>query len=125
MKKLRTILAYAEWIVLFGLIVTFGVLIYPIKAWAAIITFACAALFLYIMFEQSSKTFSPANRIGGGKPLGSPLVDIGLITVCMAGFTELPDWSPLFTVALVNCGIDLALIVVNFFITVSERRQSE
>ncbi|MDE5882451.1 MAG: hypothetical protein K2H60_12040 [Muribaculaceae bacterium] len=114
LATIRKILAYLDWLSLIAFIVVFGICLIPKTMVGAIITFIVALAVLLIMFEESSKTYSPKRRVSYGKPLGNPLIDIALGVFAFQGLMEETTYRTLFLAGLIMVGIDLLLWGVNF-----------
>lgn len=113
LATIRKIFAYLDWLSLIGFIVVFGIYLIPKTMIGGVVTIVCAIGLLLIMFEESSKTYSPNRRISAGKPLGNPLVDIGLGIFAYLNLDTTNNLNNLFIAGLVMVGIDFILWVIN------------
>jgi hypothetical protein len=125
LATIRKVLSYLNWISLIGFTATFGVMLYPKNWWGGIIVFVMALFITFVMIEHSSPTYSPENRVSGGKPLGNPLVDLGLLYFAIMAYYEASGWHTLITVGVISVFIDFLLWVVNVIINISKAKSQE
>lgn len=112
LATIRKVLAYLDWIMLVLFIVVFGIYLIPKTMIGGIAAIICGGAMLLIMFEESSKSYSPQRRISAGNPLGNPLVDIALFVYGLQEFTEAPEIHWLYLTGLLMVGVDLILWTV-------------
>lgn len=110
---IRKILAYLDWLALIAFIIVFGILLIQKNVTAGVITFIFAVAIIFIMIAESSKRYSPQNRVGGGKPLGNPLVDVGLAVYGFVSFSPGNHLNTLYIAGIIMVTIDLLLWMVN------------
>jgi hypothetical protein len=125
LATIRKVLSYLNWISLIAFTATFGIMLYPKNWWGGIIVLVVALFITYVMIEQSSPTYSQANRISGGKPLGNPLVDLGLLFFAIMAYYEASEWHPLIIVGVVSVVIDFLLWLVNVIINIQKAKSGE
>lgn len=114
---LRTLKKWLSWLDCAGLVAfvcVFGVLLWPVCLWGALLAFALAVGLAAIFIAESSRKYSPQNRIGPGKPIGDPMIDILILGFALAAICsgEEEPWHPLVVSALIALVLDLSVWLV-------------
>lgn len=120
LATVRKILAYLDWLSLIAFIIVFGILLIQKNVTAGVFTFIFAVSIILIMFAESSKRYSPKNRVSGGKPLGNPLIDIGLGVFAIVSLSPGDYLNPLYIAGIIMVGVDLLLWGINFLEQISD-----
>lgn len=120
---IRKILAYLDWLALIAFIIVFGILLIQKNVTAGVIALVCAIGIILIMIAESSKRYSPQNRVGGGKPLGNPMVDVGLAVYGFVSFSPGNHLNPLYIAGIIMVTIDFLLWMVNGYELIYGRKK--
>lgn len=120
---IRKILAYLDWLALIAFIIIFGIFLIQKNVTAGVIALICAVGIILIMIAESSKRYSPQNRVGGGKPLGNPMVDVGLAVYGFVSFSPGNHLNPLYIAGIIMVTIDLLLWMVNAYELIYGRKK--
>lgn len=120
---IRKILAYLDWLALIAFIVIFGILLIQKNVTAGVITLIFAISIIIIMIAESSKRYFPQNRVSGGKPLGNPLVDVGIAVYGFVSFSPDNHLNPLYIAGIIMVTIDFLLWMVNGYEQMSGRKK--
>ncbi len=120
---IRKILAYLDWLALIAFIIVFGIFLVQKNVTAGVIALICAVGIILIMIAESSKRYSPQNRVSGGKPLGNPLVDVGLAVYGFVSFSPGDHLNPLYIAGIIMVTIDFLLWMVNAYELIYGRKK--
>lgn len=115
LATVKSILSYLNWLALIAFIIIFGLYLIPKLLIVSVLVFLFALGMLLIMLKETSRKYSPENRVSAGKPLGNPLVDISCGVYAYYSISSSTDLRLLYIVGIIMVCIDLSVWAIGNF----------
>lgn len=108
LERIKYILAYLQWFLLIGFVITFGIQMQQNTIIGAIIIYLSAIILGLIMINFSNKKYSASHKIVNTVPMTTPIMSI-ISIICCIQFTLEPNnkWIALVYFILPICIVDL------------------